>query len=89
MRIDSHLRLMFIDSVIQKLVAVFGRNTGSAPDSMENFFGALKTACLYLLHCTTKSDVEQPVAEYVHFHNLERIHLKDGPTPFEIRSKAA
>ncbi|MBQ8752817.1 MAG: IS3 family transposase, partial [Clostridia bacterium] len=28
-------------------------------------------------------------AEYVQFYNYERINLKDGLTPYEIRSKAA
>ena len=32
--------------------------------------------------------VEQAVAEYVRFYNYERINLKNGLTPFEIRSKA-
>ena len=27
--------------------------------------------------------------EYIHFYNYERINLKDGLTPVEIRSKAA
>ncbi|NCC08557.1 MAG: hypothetical protein EOM30_11115, partial [Clostridia bacterium] len=35
------------------------------------------------------AEVEQAVAEYVAFYNFERINLKDGLTPFEIRSKAA
>ena len=38
---------------------------------------------------TTKSEVEQLVAEYVYFYNYERINLKNGLTPDEIRSKAA
>lgn len=57
--------------------------------AMENFFGTLKTECLYHLRFSNRSEVEQAVAEYVHFYNYERINLKDGLTPFEIRSKAA
>ena len=57
--------------------------------AMENFFGTLKTECLYRAHFTTKAEVEQLVAEYVHFYNYERINLKNGLTPDEIRSKAA
>ena len=34
-------------------------------------------------------EVEQAVDEYVHFYNFERINMKNGLTPFEIRSKAA
>lgn len=36
-----------------------------------------------------RAEVEQAVAEYVQFYNYERINLKDGLTPSEIRSKAA
>ena len=57
--------------------------------SMENFFGTLKAECLYRTHYATRADVERLVAEYVYFYNFERINLKDGLTPFEIRSKAA
>ena len=55
---------------------------------MENFFGTLKTECLYRAHFTTLKELEQLIAEYVSFYNNERINLKNGLTPFEIRSKA-
>ena len=57
--------------------------------AMENFFGTLKSECLHRLHISGRAELEQVVAEYVHFYNFERINLKDGLTPFEIRSKAA
>lgn len=57
--------------------------------AMENFFGTLKTECLYRASFRTKADVEQLVAEYVHFYNFERINLKNGLTPLEIRCKTA
>ena len=57
--------------------------------AMENFFGTLKTECLNRMKFHSKSDVEQAVAEYVQFYNFERINLKNGLTPFEIRSKTA
>lgn len=57
--------------------------------AMENFFGTLKTECLYRAHYSTRAEVEQLVAEYIQFYNFERINLKDGLTPHEIRSKAA
>ena len=56
--------------------------------AMENFFGTLKSECLHRTHCSSKADVVQTVSEYVHFYNYERINLKDGLTPVEIRSKA-
>ena len=57
--------------------------------AMENFFGTLKTDCLYRIKFFCRADVEQAVAEYVQFYNYELIHLKSGLTPSEIRSKAA
>ena len=55
---------------------------------MENFFGTLKTERLYRRKFSCRAEVEQAVAEYVRFYNYERINLKNGLTPFEIRSKA-
>ena len=55
--------------------------------AMENFFGTLKTECLYRAHFTTRTEVEQLVTEYVDFYNFERISLKNGLTPVEFRSK--
>lgn len=57
--------------------------------AMENFFGTLKTECLYRAHFSTRAEVEQLVTEYVNFYNFERISLKNGLTPIEVRSKAA
>ena len=57
--------------------------------AMENFFGTLKTECLYRAHFTTRAEVEQLVTEYFDFYNFERISHKNGLTPVEIRSKTA
>ena len=57
--------------------------------AMENFFGTLKSECLNRMKFANRAEVELAVAEYVQFYNFERINLKDGLTPFEIRSKAA
>ena len=57
--------------------------------AMENFFGALKTECLYRARFSSRAEVEQLVAEYIHFYNFERISLKNGLTPLEIRGKTA
>ena len=57
--------------------------------AMENFFGTLKSECLYRTHYSSRQQVEQLITEYIHFYNYERINLKDGLTPIEIRSKAA
>ena len=57
--------------------------------AMENFFGTLKTECLYRAHFSTRAEVEQLVTEYVHFYNFDRISLKNGLTPIEFRCKTA
>ena len=57
--------------------------------AMENFFGTLKTECLYRMKFSSRADVELAVAEYIQFYNFERINLKNGLTPAEIRSEAA
>lgn len=56
---------------------------------MENFFGAFKTECLYRCKPATGEQVQQLVDEYIHFYNHQRIDMKNGLTPFEIRSKAS
>lgn len=56
---------------------------------MENFFGVLKSECLYRTRYTTRSQGEERIVQYVHFYNFERVNLKNGLTPSEIRSKAA
>ena len=57
--------------------------------AMENFFGTLKTECLYRARFSSRAEVKQLVAEYIHFYNFERISLKNGLTPLEIRGKTA
>lgn len=57
--------------------------------AMENFFGTLKTECLYRARFSSRAEVEQLVAEYIHFYNFERFSLKNGLTPLEIRGKTA
>ena len=57
--------------------------------AMENFFGTLKTECLYRSHFSSANELFQLISEYVYFYNFERISLKNGLTPIEIRSKAA
>ena len=56
---------------------------------MENFFGTFKTECRYSCKPVIREQVQQMVDEYIHFYNYQRIDMKNGLTPFEIRSKAA
>jgi len=57
--------------------------------AMENFFGTMKTECLHCTHFSSHPEVEQLASEYINFYNFERISLKTGLTPVEIRGKAA
>ena len=57
--------------------------------SMENFFGTLKEKCLNRRKFTSMSELQEVVAQYVQFYNYERLQLKNGLTPYEIRSKTA
>ena len=56
--------------------------------AMENFFGTLKAECLNRMKFTDMNQLAEIVGEYVQFYNFERINMKNGLTPFEIRSKA-
>lgn len=56
--------------------------------TMENFFGTLKCECLNRMRFTDRAEVESAVDEYMQFYNFERIDMKNGLTPDEIRSEA-
>ena len=56
---------------------------------MENFFGTFKCECLNRVTIPDRATLERLTQEYIHFYNYERINMKNGLTPFEIRSKAA
>ena len=49
--------------------------------AMENFFGTLKTECLYRAHFTTRTEVEQLVTEYVDFYNFRAYFSKKTVLP--------
>ena len=55
--------------------------------AMENFFGTLKPKYLYRAWYSTRTEVEELIAQYIHFYNFGRIHLKNGLTPYKIWSK--
>lgn len=55
----------------------------------ENFFGILKTECIYRQKILTIQQARDLVNEYIYFYNFERIQLKNGQTPFEIRRLTA
>ena len=51
----------------------------------ENFFGILKSECIYRNRPKTFSAARQLIDEYIHFYNHERIQLKSKLTPYEKR----
>jgi len=56
---------------------------------VENFFGTLKVECIYRQKIQSFQQAESLVNDYIHFYNYERIQLKHGLTPFEIRRQTA
>ena len=51
----------------------------------ENFFSMLKTECIYKAKPQTFDEAKELVDEYIYFYNNERIQLKTGQTPMEVR----
>ena len=56
---------------------------------VENFFGTRKVECIYRQKIQSFQQAESLVNDYIHFYNYERIQLKHGLTPFEIRRQTA
>ncbi len=82
----NHIRIFWFLKLNKRLALSFVPRYDNA--AMENFFGTLKTECLYRRKFSCRVEVERAVTEYVEFYNYERIDLKNGLTPIEIRSKA-
>lgn len=51
----------------------------------ENFFGILKTECIYRHHPKTIDEARILISNYIHFYNYERIQSINMLTPFEKR----
>ena len=51
----------------------------------ENFFGILKSECIYRRKLKTIEEAKLIIDDYIHFYNYERIQLKTKLTPFEKR----
>ena len=45
----------------------------------------LKTECIYRAKPQTFDEAKELVDEYIYFYNNERIQLKTGQTPMEVR----
>lgn len=57
--------------------------------SMENFFGILKSECLYITKPVTHQEARDLVHDYIHFYNNHRLCLKTKLTPLEKRRQSA
>jgi transposase InsO family protein len=55
----------------------------------ENFFGILKTECIYRHKPTSFDEARQMIDDYIYFYNNERIQLKTKLTPLEKRRQLA
>ena len=54
----------------------------------ENFFGILKTECIYRQKPQTFKQANEMIDRYIHFYNYERIQLKTGVAPLTLRHSA-
>ena len=53
--------------------------------SAENFFGILKTECIYRRKPETFEEANKMIDDYIYFYNHERIQLKTGLSPLSLR----
>ena len=51
----------------------------------ENFFGILKTECIYRQKPASFNEANAFIDDYIHFYNFERIQSKTGLTPLALR----
>lgn len=54
----------------------------------ENFFSHLKEEALRHLHQPSFKQASQMIDDYISFYNFERIQLKTGLTPFQLRCQS-
>lgn len=55
----------------------------------ENFFSILKTECIYPAKPESFFEAEILIDDFIHFYNYERIQLKTGLAPLELRRQHA
>ncbi len=51
----------------------------------ENFFGILKTECIYRHKPETFKEANKMIDDYIYFYNHERIQLRTGLAPLSLR----
>jgi len=77
--------MRYLSIVVEKLESRKQVNLKNYGEFLRHIKNGVLVSCA--LH--TRAEVEQLVTEYVDFYNFERISLKNGLTPVEIRSKTA
>lgn len=55
----------------------------------ENFFSILKTECIYPAKPKSFWEAEALISDFIHFYNYERIQLKTGLAPLQLRTHPA
>lgn len=55
----------------------------------ENFFGILKSECIYRNRPKTINDAKSIIDNYIYFYNFERIQTKTKLTPYEKRCQSS
>jgi transposase InsO family protein len=55
----------------------------------ENFFGILKSECIYRSRPKTIDEAKFLINNYIHFYNFERIQTKTKLTPYEKRCQSS
>ena len=56
---------------------------------VENFFGILKSECIYRIKPKTINEAKTLIDNYIHFYNFERIQTKTKLAPYEKRCQSA
>ena len=56
---------------------------------IESFFGTLKTESIYREKPRDFDEAERMIAQYIRFYNEDRLQLKSGQTPLEVRHLSA
>jgi len=51
----------------------------------ENFFSIFKTECIYMEKPRTIKEAETITMDFMDYYNYERIQLRTGLTPYEVR----
>ena len=54
----------------------------------ENFFSILKTECIYRQKIATFQQTRELIDEFIYFYNHDRIQLKSGVAPLQLRHSA-